>query len=84
MRYLTAFRDSEPKRAYNTVKCFRHDAHVMINFRWRKFIGGSSCKDTRNKRGWYPLDTILFCLACLEGLEPPTFWFVAKHSIRLS
>ncbi len=19
-----------------------------------------------------------------EGLEPPTFWFVAKHSIRLS
>ena len=23
-------------------------------------------------------------LACLEGFEPPTFWFVAKHSIRLS
>ncbi len=29
----------------------------------------------------------LGCLSCLargEGLEPPTFWFVAKHSIRLS
>ena|GEM_PF-5476596 len=29
------------------------------------------------------------CIACSdlarqEGLEPPTFWFVAKHSIRLS
>ena len=23
-------------------------------------------------------------LACLEGFEPATFWFVAKHSIRLS
>ena len=23
-------------------------------------------------------------VACLEGFEPPTFWFVAKHSIRLS
>lgn len=25
-----------------------------------------------------------FFLARQEGLEPPTFWFVAKHSIRLS
>ena len=25
-----------------------------------------------------------FITACLEGFEPPTFWFVAKHSIRLS
>ncbi len=23
-------------------------------------------------------------LACLEGLEPPTYWFVASHSIQLS
>ena len=23
-------------------------------------------------------------MACLEGFEPATFWFVAKHSIRLS
>ena len=23
-------------------------------------------------------------MARLEGLEPPTFWFVAKHSIQLS
>ena len=25
-----------------------------------------------------------FHLVRLEGLEPPTFWFVAKHSIQLS
>ena len=23
-------------------------------------------------------------MACLKGFEPLTFWFVAKHSIRLS
>ena len=26
----------------------------------------------------------VFCLARLEGLEPPTYWFVASHSIQLS
>ncbi len=25
-----------------------------------------------------------FTVACLEGLEPPTYWFVASHSIQLS
>lgn len=28
-----------------------------------------------------------FCshfMACLEGFEPPTYWFVASHSIQLS
>ncbi len=25
-----------------------------------------------------------FFMACLKGFEPLTFWFVAKHSIRLS
>ena len=31
--------------------------------------------------------TDLYCsifLACLEGFEPPTYWFVASHSIQLS
>ena len=23
-------------------------------------------------------------MACLKGLEPPTYWFVASHSIQLS
>ena len=27
---------------------------------------------------------VFFCLARLKGLEPPTYWFVASHSIQLS
>ena len=27
---------------------------------------------------------VLFVLVRLKGFEPPTFWFVAKHSIQLS
>ena len=35
------------------------------------------------KEKGHPTDA-LFLLACLEGLEPPTLWFVAKYSIQLS
>ncbi len=27
---------------------------------------------------------VIFIVACLEGFEPPTYWFVASHSIQLS
>ncbi len=27
---------------------------------------------------------MIFIVACLEGFEPPTYWFVASHSIQLS
>ena len=29
-------------------------------------------------------NAVTFYLARRKGLEPPTFWFVAKHSIQLS
>ena len=77
-------RDSEPKRAYYAEERLSHHAHVITNFRVRKFAGFCVIKRTENKAGRYPMDITLLCLACLEGLEPPTFWFVAKHSIRLS
>ena len=48
---LVALRDSEPKRAWNAAKYFRHGTHVMINFCLRKFIGGSSGEDMGNKMG---------------------------------
>ena len=38
-------------------------------------------KKHRKSRIYYAFSVFL---ACLEGFEPPTFWFVAKHSIRLS
>ena len=31
-----------------------------------------------------PISRKLMFVACLEGLEPPTYWFVASHSIQLS
>ena len=36
-------------------------------------------ENTKNSRAIARLS-----VACLEGLEPPVSWFVAKHSIRLS
>ena len=30
------------------------------------------------------INSVLKSLACLEGFEPPTFWFVAKHSITMT
>ena len=30
------------------------------------------------------LSSVSFFLVRLKGFEPPTFWFVAKHSIQLS
>lgn len=32
----------------------------------------------------YPNGYPVICMARWKGLEPPTFWFVAKHSIQLS
>ena len=46
---LTAFRDSEPKRAYYTVGSLRHETHVMKNFCLQKFFGGSAIKIRETK-----------------------------------
>ena len=57
MDVLTAFRDSEPKRAYYAVGCVRYDAHVMMNFCLQKFIGGSAIKIRETKEDgirWIP------------------------------
>ena len=76
-------RGSEPKRAYYAAECERHCAHVITNFCAQKFVGFCVNKD-KNKKKHPSFGDGCFFLACLEGLEPPTFWFVAKHSIRLS
>ena len=68
---LVALRDSEPKRAYYADGYRRHSAHVLINFRLRKFIGGSSREDPGNKRGWYPLDILI----ALRDSEPKRAYY---------
>ena len=40
-----------------------------------------SLRCAKTKRG---TPVPLFVLARRKGFEPPTFWFVAKHSIQLS
>ena len=40
--------------------------------------------DTKKRVQHHLIKMILNSLAWLEGFEPATFWFVAKHSIRLS
>ena len=41
-------------------------------------------KQNEHEKTGLVLTNPVFATACLEGFEPPTFWFVAKHSIQLS
>ncbi len=43
----------------------------------------SKCSPKARKRAAFSRKR-LFNLVRQKGLEPPTFWFVAKHSIQLS
>ena len=44
----------------------------------RTMVGGFA------KKKRFCLMTKAFFVAEMEGFEPPTYWFVARHSIRLS
>ena len=41
-------------------------------------------KSTKHRKRHPPNVDAFFYVACLEGFEPPTLWFVAKYSIQLS
>ena len=49
---------------------------------FRHASGVSYLRYDANRKG--TTNAVPFLLAWHEGFEPPTFWFVAKHSIRLS
>ena len=36
------------------------------------------------KKKWLPSETTSLRMVRRKGLEPPTYWFVASHSIQLS
>ena len=44
--------------------------------------GGLTPKHNANKKT--KVKTLVFLLARCKGFEPPTYWFVARHSIQLS
>ncbi len=55
---------------------------ATITKKIKELSSDSSCFDYKDnkKSNSYELDF----LARRKGFEPPTFWFVAKHSIQLS
>ena len=70
--YLTALRDSEPKRALYAVGRLRYDAHVITNFRRRKFAGFCVIKVNETKSG-YPFGYPLFVWRALRDSNPRPF-----------
>ena len=48
------------------------------------FFHGGSLSDTLHKKNGNHRKVISVFLVRRKGFEPPTFWFVAKHSIQLS
>ena len=69
-------RDSEPKRAYNAVGCVRYGAHVMMNFRMRKFAG--FCVIRIRKTKWDGIQWIPshFVWRALRDSEPKRAYYV--------
>ena len=79
-------RDSEPRRAKLGIK--PHSAPVG---RFRKVFCSFSCGLNGASRPHPPYQTkeprhkaSVLLLARCKGFEPPTYWFVARHSIQLS
>ena len=64
---------------YN-LKVKKRDSNLIPSLRLGGWFRGTLMG---RKKTTYPIGYVVF-LAYHEGFEPPTFWFVAKHSIRLS
>ena len=45
--------------------------------------GGAALRAAKLKKET-PAKKLVFLLVRLKGFEPPTYWFVASHSIQLS
>ena len=77
-------RDSEPEFAPKGAQSVRVSCANIARLLEAAGGGSESGNGVATKRTGSPLDSLFFLLARRKGLEPLTFWFVAKHSIQLS
>ncbi len=72
---VTAGHDQTLSGVIRNYACIAHpDLSVIVLF----------TKLNKHEKTGLVLTNPVFSFPCLKGFEPLTFWFVAKHSIRLS
>ena len=85
---IYCFRNNDTKIALRSKATFSL-LFSLLSFLWKRQFErrekNEKRKVKRTKRNDnLPKENCRFFLVCLEGFEPPTYWFVASYSIQLS